>query len=513
MKNGRYFKLKLLFVVFAMISGCESLDTVNNNNPDLARVLSSGTDIPSFLTGGYLSFWQGVTDDHPAMALEVTGDAYGISWGNFGMQRMGNEPRDPYNNQSSEPIDYRQVVNDPWFGMSSAIFTANSVIKAISIDGVTLDDGGDQDLSLLAGAYFLRGVSRGYLGLLFDRAFIVNEDTDITQQLPFSSYQDMIAAAISDLNTAITTAQGAGAGFSHNFFNGVTFDSGQFIELSNSYAARFLVQWPRNEAETASVAWSDVKTHAAAGLSFDFAPMSDGNLWDSYHKYAFSVTGQGPFWAHVDQRLISAMDPTQPSRYPEIEGLGEAPIPNPVAISADARLLSDMVYVDPGSINLPIARGEWHFSHYKHNRNVTDPSFSGDGSTSGPMPVFRKADNDLLLAEAEMELGNLGASAAIINAGTRVTRGNLPPVAASAAELLDAIKYERAIELLSTAPGGTWLDRRRRDARVAHGAAGALDGLQIGAPAQLPIPADELGVLQEPTYNFGGAADPNGTGQ
>ncbi|MEM7297961.1 MAG: RagB/SusD family nutrient uptake outer membrane protein, partial [Bacteroidota bacterium] len=460
--------------------------------------------------GGYLAFWQGVTDSHPAMALAVTGDQYGISWGNFGMRRMGEEPRATYNNRASESADYKQVVDDPWFGCLSAISTANDILNALG-DGITVDNGGDADKSLEAGALFLRGIARGYVGLIFDRGYIVDEDTDLTQTLEFRPYTEIIASAVSDMEAAIVVANTGGDDFSHGFFNGVTMDAAQVTALAHSYAARFLTQWPRTEAENATVNWTAVQSHASQGIDFDFGPNADGNFWISYHRWAFADTGQGGFWALVDQRLVSAMDPSQPSRYPTVNGTGASALTDSTMVSDDDRAESDFVFsADHGA--MPVDRGEWHFSHYKHNRNLSDPGFSGDGSSSGPMPVFLAADNDLLLAEAELALGNKATAVGIINAGTRVTRGNLAPLNATDADavVLEAIMYERAIELLSTGPGGMWFDRRRVGPRVAFDAVGALDGLQLQTPAQLPVPAVELSLTGIAPYNFGGEQDPQG---
>ena len=156
-------------------------------------------------------------------------------------------------------------------------------------------------------------------------------------------------------------------------------------------------------------------------------------------------------------------------------------------------------------------RGEWHFSWYAHNRNLSDPTYSGDGSSSGPMPTFRIADNNTLQAEAMYMQGNEAGAAAIINAGERVTRGGLPAVPTSGTAILDAIKYERSIEIMNSAPFSQWLDRRRWTTRVAHLDVQPFNGLQVGAPAHLPVPADELGALGLPAYNFGGPGDPDGT--
>ncbi len=502
-------KKALLLFSIIFLAACKDLDTVNNNNPDRNAVLTTGSDLITVLQGGYIAWWQGVHDDHPVVALSVAGDAYGMGWANFGAERFGEEPRTAYNNRASEETDYQQVVKDPWFGCLSAVSTANDVIMAID-NGVTIDNGGPQDQAILAAAHFLRGVSWGYLGLIFDQTYVVDENTDLQKPLGLVPYVQVIPDAVLELEMAIDLAEVSGINFVHEYFNGHRLGSDEFIQLSHSYAARFLAQWPRTPEENALVDWTAVLEHAEAGLTYNFAPEADGKFWQSYQSYVFAEAGIGPFWARVDQRLIAALDPSQPTRYPQVVAQGEPPLANPEATSADKRLETDFLYFPTN--NFPADRGEWHYSHYKHNRNVTDPTFAGDGSTSGPMPVFLAADNDLLQAEALWALDRLPEAIAIINAGTRVTRGQLPPLSngATSAVVERAIRYERAIELLSTAPMSLWFDRRRVGLRLDYLEVDDLGGLQIGTPAQLPVPAEELRIQGMEPYNFGGPLDPEG---
>lgn len=510
MKRIIKIKYTLLTLVLLGSVACEDLDTVNQNNPDRQRVLASGTDLISVMNGGYISWWQGIHDVHPVMALSITSDQYGVSWGNFAGRRMGSEPRDAYNNAASESQDYRKLSEDPWFGALSAISTANDILLALD-GGTTIDNGGPRDQSIRAAALFLRGISNGYLGLIFDVGYVVVESTDVSQPLEFAPYTTMVQSAIDDLTMAISTAQGAGADFDHSFFNGVTMDLDQFVKLSNSYAARFLSSWPRTESEAAGIDWQAVRDRASAGVDFNFAPVADGSFWFSGNQYQYRDTGNGGFWARVDQRLVSAMDPSQPTRYPEIIAKGEAPLTDSMATSADARLLSDFTY-EP-SVDFPTDRGEWHFSHYKHSRNISEPSYAGDFTASGPMPVFTKADNDMLYAEALLNTGDLAGAVDVINSGTRVSRGGLAPLDAGASfdEIDRAIMYEKSIELIGTAPFSMWLERRRRGPRLAFDAVDDLGGLQLGTPAQLPVPAKELDIQELTNYNFGGVnTDPEG---
>ena len=501
------FKISLFILLF--LASCESLETGNNNNPDRSAVLATGADLLAVLQGGYISWWRGVHSEHPNVALGVAADAYGMSWADFGARRMGEEPRLAYNNRITEEPDYRQIVEVPWFGCLSAVSTANDVFTALD-DGISFDNGGPQDQSVRAAAHFLRGVSWGYLGLIFDRALLVVEDTDIQQSLSFSPYEEVIARAVEELDAARDLAQNIGIDFIHNFFNGIVLDSEGFVRLCNSYAARFLAQRPRTDTEVGAVDWQQVLAYAAAGISTDFAPLADGNQWTSYHDYVFAETGLPPFWARVDQRLISALDPNQPARYPEVLAQNEPELPQKDAVSADERLNTDFIFLPEN--NFPAERGEWHFSHYKHNRNIADPSFAGNGSTSGPMPAFIASDNQLLEAEAYFRLGNRAEAIAALNNGARVQRGNLPPLPRGSEdqEVIDAIFYERAIELFNAAPLGLWFDRRRSGPRLNFRDVDALGGLQTGTPAQLPVPATELRIQNVPVYSFGGPQDPEG---
>ncbi len=495
-------------IITMLLAGCKDLDTINYNNPDRQSVLAAGADLAPVLQGGYIAWWQGVHGPHPVIALSVAADAYSLPWDNFGAQRFGMEPRSAYNNQLSETLDYKQIALAPWFGCLSAVSSANDVLAALE-EGITIDNEGPQDAIVRAAAHLLRGLSWGYIGLVFDQGLLADENTNVTGELPFSDYPAMITAAVAELDAAIAIAEAVGSDFVHNYFNGVPLNADRFVRLCHAYAARLLAQMPRTEAENVQVDWQQVLMHAERGLNFDFAPMADGRFWTSYQQYAFAETGQGPFWARLDQRLVQAFDPAQPARYPEVSK-GEAPLTNRMATSNDRRLSTDFIFLPFNTF--PVERGEWHFSHYQHNRNISQEGFAGNGSSGGPMPVFLQADCDLLRAEALARLSRKNEAISVLNAGTRVTRGNLPPLNTTVndATLLRAIRYERALELLGTAPMSLWFDRRRAGRRLDFTELDDLGGLQKGTPAHLPVPADELTVQRLNLYTFGGAPDPEG---
>jgi hypothetical protein len=117
------------------------------------------------------------------------------------------------------------------------------------------------------------------------------------------------------------------------------------------------------------------------------------------------------------------------------------------------------------------------------------------------MPVFYKAENDLLKAEALSKKASpdLAGAAAIINAGTRVTRGALAPIATTANLIESAIFYERNIELFCSGMGIEFFTMRKADK------------LQPGTPLHLPIPGQQLEVNLMEYYTFGGDVGVAGT--
>jgi hypothetical protein len=490
------------------LSACLNLDSVEDLNPDGGAVISNGGDLQDVLDVAYANWWQGVHSNHPAIALSVSADAFTFSLDGFGAAQMSDEPRQVYNNSISEPADYRAIVEVPWYGCLSAVALANDVLIAMD-EGISIDKNGPADQSVRAAAHMLRGLSWGYLGLLYDEVLLVDESTPLDGKLTFSPYTQAINAAVSELDLALALATSANIDFIHSSFNGLVLNDQQFIALCHSYSARFLTQWPRTPEEMLQVDWNLVLEHAEQGINEHFAPLANGRQWSSYHRYVFADAGEGPFWARVDQRLIAALDPSQPARYPEVEALGEPPLANTEAFSTDARLLDYFLYT-PFNI-FPVERGEWHFSHYQYNRNITDPTFAGNGM-EGPMPAFRVEDKELLIAEALLNLSRRAEAIDMINNGSRVEQGNLAPLptTANAADIAQAIIYERAIELLGTAPMGFWLDRRRWAPREDFQDMTPLGGLQTGTPAQLPVPEQELRINGLPPYSFGGPTDPLG---
>jgi hypothetical protein len=288
-----------------------------------------------------------------------------------------------------------------------------------------------------------------------------------------------LAWCLEKIDQAIAIADSNSFTISSDFLNGNTLSSEQWSRFLNTFAARLMVNMPRNATQKAAVDWGRVLAYTNNGLAQDFAIISDnwtnwGNEWVIYQIY--------PGWGRVDNRVINMMDPNTPDYYTDPSGL------LPESSSDDARLASDFQYLT--SQDFIASRGVYHYSNYRYSRY--DLGYHGSNWT-GSMPEMLKAENDLYKAEAQMRLGDLAGAAATINAGTRTSRGTLPNIAADATAISDAIHYERTIELMNTGMGLAFFEMRGKDY------------LQAGTPLHYPVPGEVLLSGGFDIYTFGGS--------
>lgn len=491
--NIIYISLLLVFT-----SCTDEIDEVQNlNNPDTEQVLALGSDLNAVVGGGYTSWWQANNRDTYA-ALSVAADQGTASWGNYGMRALSWEPRNPILNAAS--WSDANVVEQPWQGNYSSISSANDVLGAINNEGVEwIEADVNRTPQVKASAHFLRGIAYGYLGLLFEKGFIVDENTDLSTKLSFVTYAELIDQSISDLDAAIALATNNSFSITDNFINGVTPTSADLIGICNSFKARFIVQSARNQSETDAIDWNIIKTLTENGITEDFGPTGDNGViwWSNVFVFSDSPNGFGDFGGRLDMRIVNLLDPSQPQFFPAADG---SVLDNPEMTTLDARIGDGKDFEFREAIKFFPERGRFHFSHYISTRYKNDTNFS-DGADSKQLKSFMHEDNRLLLAEAQVRLDALSDAVATVNKSSRVTRGELALLAetASKTEILDAIFYERYIELFNSACGTAFFDRRRTNQ------------LQVGTFRHFPVPATELQVIEEDLYTFGGVtADPTG---
>ncbi len=482
MKTYKY--LFLLTVLTGLIlTGCESLDVKNLNDPDFATAFSKPSDVKG-VAGGLINTWFQYTQEYngPALALWVGADAGTCSHGNAAMWHFSMEPRVAWDNTPS--YSYAVITENIYKGMYSLLSSSNeSLEKVVGEDmKIIADDGSDETPMVKAMAYLGQGLALGYVGLFFDKGFVVTDETDLGETIPVSPYTELITAAVASLDKCINICESSGFTLPSTWIPGMTYTDVEIGQLANSMAARLLSYSPRNKAENDAVDWGRVLAYAKKGLTYDFAPKMDDIHWyDLYHTYA-NFAG----WGRTDMRIAHMMDPAMPERWTLGADQWDA-LPPPTTAHKDGvddRIFTDFQYLS--SCTFRVERGYYHYSCYRYSR--LDDYLA---TWITPSPVFRKAENDLLKAEAMLHQNNYSGAADIINAGERVTRGSLPPIGATAAEVDAAIFHERNIELYCSGLGVEFCTMRKADK------------LQKGTPLHFPIPGQQLEVNLMESYSFG----------
>ena len=475
-------KISIISGIFISLHACADLEVEYINLPDYQKAMGNPEDVYNISSSGFFNWYMTNTSSiSPRMALWVSSDQGTCSWANSGMLDLSVEPRNAFNNDVT--YTYAYIFENYYQELYGNLSQANDVLMAIN-EGMEMGTDGKETDMIEANCYFIQGLSLGYIGLVYDQAFIMTEETDL-ENVALSPYNDVLAAAQISLNKAIEISNNSSFTIPADWFGGESYTNSEFAQLAHSFAARFLVQAPRNATENDAINWQDVLNHIQLGMQKPLAPYIDNVNWKNWF-YHYTIR---PDWAKIDLRIINLLDPNYPSKFPD-DGISPGQ-----ASSADARLESDFNYVSV--INMKPERGYYHYSNYEYSR--LDLEYV-TGVNTGYATDFSLAENDLIEAEAYAQLGDLSSAINIINSGSRISRGSLAPLAASSTkeEVLASIFYERDIELIMTGFGIAYFDMRRRDM------------LQTGTPLHMPIPAKELMLILEPIYTYGGVENADG---
>jgi hypothetical protein len=481
---------KYLLIAFAtagLLVGCgDVLDVANENNPDFETVTDGKTATPEDMevlaSGLFNTIFQGEHRYGGAeMMLATAADHATCSHGNAGMWHMSDEPRNlawdntpNYTNEGNSRYGYER-----WY---STIGSAVTVLK--NFDGTIPVAGNERTVAF---AKFALGLAYGNLALVYDRAH--HFDNVVQPENAFSgakSYQEVAALAVGYLDEAIALTNGSFSIPASWLGTAADVSGADFKKIINTSAARILSYMPRNKTQLNAVDWNKVKTYADNGITSDWMINMDGTTrW--YFEGGDYLTYPG--WGRVDMYVVNMMEPSLPQHW---ENSPTFPHPAEPATSLDARLQSDFEYLASNSFR--IDRGYHHFSCYRSKRY--DDIYE---NAIGLKAQVMLAENDMLRAEARAYTGDLAGAAAIINAGTRVTRGELAPVAENLTDIIQAIHHERHVELYTTGMGIQFFEMRK------------LDLLQTGTPLHLPNPGRILQLFGETSfYTFGTVSKADG---
>ena len=506
-----------------LLAGCQDLAVENPNNPDRTVAFAQPGDVANLISGTFQDYWLGIQNcSRGALFYSTIADENSSSWANWGMRDMSSEPRIAWDN--SPTYNRRASTQEPWFDAYRGISNANDALQAIARaesegsadNNVFTREGYDTSL-LKAFAKMNQGLMHGTLALIFDQAFIVDENVDLeNDQLDLRPYSEVASEALRMLDEAkaIASANSFTITAADDWIWGLDVDSDRMVRLINSFVARIMVQVSRDPEERAAVNWQEVMSRVNVGITEDFAPIGDddGNTeWDCLKFYGQNGTS----WSRADYRTIGPAD--ESGGY--ADWLAKPLIDRLVfdIVTADRRIVgsADDPTVDGTDFQyqgnngpFPAARGTYHYSSHNHKRY----QYYNTGNGNGAMPHMIVTEMDMYTAEALLRTGGSTDQVATLINKTRVDRGQLNPASGAdsrgspsdaqshldSASLWAKLKHERRIETFQTAAGLAYYDDR------------GLGDLVTGTPIHFPVPGRELETLGLQNYTFGGVGGGGG---
>src|SRR5688572_23528744 len=272
-----------------LLAACQDLTVTNPNRPDARRATSQPGATEAFIASSFRNWWPvGGHDDYPSWAFSTMAWEITSGFADFGQLELSAEPRAAWNNS---PVNARNNVNEePWQELYGTISAVNDAL--IAIDGGLIIVDSIRTARTKAVGKFIQGISHGYLGLYFDKAFVVDEKLDLdTITVPtFRPYPEIVAAAIGMLDSAIAVAKKTNFTLPVDAWLHQAMTRDQFVALSNSFAARLLVYSARTRAERAAVNWQEVIRRVDLGIKTDFMPVAQVDiLWDDWKRLVARV--------------------------------------------------------------------------------------------------------------------------------------------------------------------------------------------------------------------------------
>lgn len=334
------FKLISLTVlaIFAFNIGCTDLEIENLNDPDTVRVLSNPDDLLN-LAGEAMCTCYRRTHEYsgPALDLATTSDVRTSSF--CGMAYLSYEPRRTWIN--SPEFSYFFRIKHLWNDYYTSLSDLADVLKMIK-NGAQIGYNGKDNNMVMAWCCMMQGIYLGYLGLLFDKAKILDEDTDLAK-MEYSKWNVVISAAVDKLDKAIKICEDNTFEIPDGWINGLNYDNERLSRLANTFTGRFIAYSPRNASYAEkNIDWVKVENYLSKGITDDFAPVMDDLTW--WNKLITYIARSD--WSRIDMRVINMLAPSQPDYYP-LSG-NSSDLPNYGEVlegeSDDARMYIDFEY-------------------------------------------------------------------------------------------------------------------------------------------------------------------------
>jgi len=521
------------FMVIFGLAACADLNVVNLNDPDSERALATAGDVESLIAGSFGQWWSqahSVSGNPPILGNQTF---MWTGWpANFGMFDYSHFPRPAVANISTDQF-YGNTVNYSWSQLYRAASAIAQGLRALDDPDLAAELGPERIRRLEAYGKFVQGLVHGSLALLYDEAFIVDENTDVANIGSPVPYSEMLTASLGYFDEAIALANQGGFPALPSSWMTVSVQPAELARLAHSMKARYRANVARTPAERAALNWAAVIADADAGVTSTwfmnteyFGPAAEGHYTAAYMSQPTVGWSQASYWMfgmadqsgmYQDWLSFPILDrrPNFPNGSPRLiitpdrrfpQGATEAQqVANPGMKHTDTP--SPFMIIGPKSWGQP-ARGSHRWSHYR----VSHMDFHRTMDIDTPTPEITMAEMRLLKAEGHYRNNNRGEAANLINV-TRTAAGLNPTNAAglntscvpklpngSCGDLLEMLKWEKRLETM------VW---------GVHTVSWYFDGrgwgdLYEGTQTQFPIPCLEREILLQDCNTYGG--DPGAPG-
>lgn len=432
------------------------------------------------------------------------------------------EPKGPLGNNPDLRYSGLEVLFDWLIGDQRDI--NNLLIQIEDSSRIFVYQTRDLTEAMRANLYFLRGLSKTYFSLIYDKGTVIENYYE--DWVPFPNPDDrntIFNSGLDDLETAISLAESIQDSEYEWLLLESDYDINRenFLKMVHSFAAKMLISFPTSSEE--SISASEVLDHAEAGLDEDFPHvvfLSDGyHLVDNYSDWSsFLINCSGDIstcsgYLPTDVKVMHVLNPDYPTTYP-IDYAQGTYAGYSANTSDDPRLGYFQYTTNAGYLSS--SRDPELYSNYFSKRLYAENDWWTEGN---PVILFPNAELQYIKAEAYGALGNIAAANAALQESPY---GNvaadfspdLPSVQAgymdadgyayngstisSYDELIQALHKEYSVEIGTLTSIGThWFFMRRH-------------GLLQELSAELwPIPYERWeGNIEE--YTFGGLSAGSG---
>ncbi|MDP9349019.1 MAG: hypothetical protein M3P24_07750, partial [Gemmatimonadota bacterium] len=453
MRLNRYLAVGALM---GAIAGCSDLglEVENPNNPDRQRVLANPSDVEGLASGQFqqvVSATLGSTErTQLSMMTMAFENASGLN--NNGMGPRSIMPRGPIDNTRGNQYAGENFI--PWRILSSVGRNTADILARANAPSFTLGAGREGDLNRLkAWTHFMSGVAHGYLSLTYDSVGIARPSDAPGDVPPLVGYQEANSFALAQFDSALLHLQRPGTtALPVGWLTGPgggTVSVARFAQVVRSFRARMRAGVARTPQERAAVNWEQVIADATGGIDSDLVVgMNRNQNWDfswlsstlhfrdvNWHQMPYHVIGM----ADVSGAFETWLSQPRDSRVPLLIVTPDLRFPQGSTRTAQNADRGGQVqptgrkYFRNRAPGLDAAGVGWGNSQYDHYRF----RYYADANGVADLPVFTRAENDMLAAEGHIRRGSIPAAAALIDR-TRTTAG-LPALSGAVTTATQAV--------------------------------------------------------------------------